>query len=70
MLSMDEICDEIKKLEECEYASQDICKKLAILYIVKDHYNEKSGNSMKMTNTGMSNHTAVPAMSSPMMMEK
>lgn len=38
MLNIDEVYEEIKKLENCEYTTYDICKKLAILYVVKDHY--------------------------------
>lgn len=45
MLNIIEIQDEIKKLEECECTTQDVCKKLAILYIVKDHF--KGGNETR-----------------------
>ena len=37
MSKIEEIEQEIKKLEEKEYLTYDICQKLAILYIVKDH---------------------------------
>ena len=37
MYDIKDICDEIKNLEECEL-SQDMCKKLSSLYIIKDFY--------------------------------
>lgn len=46
MLNMDEIHQEIEKLEKTEYTTYDVCKKLAILYIVKDHYKGGNANSM------------------------
>lgn len=58
MLNMDEIHKEIKKLENCDCTSWDVCKKLAILYIIKDHYNNDSP-SQKDSGLNMS-------MSSPM----
>lgn len=75
MLNMDEIHKEIKRLEECKYTTQDICNKLAILYIIKDHCckeEEKSGNGTmtKTMSTGMMNSMPAPAMSSPSMTEK
>ena len=38
MLNMNEIHEEIHKLESCDYTTYDICKKLAILYTVKNNY--------------------------------
>lgn len=38
MLNLDEINEEIAKLEECNCTSYQVCEKLAILYIVRDHY--------------------------------
>ena len=38
MLDMDKIHEEIKYLEECGCTSYDVCNKLAILYIIRDHY--------------------------------
>ena len=53
MLNMDEIHEEIKSLEKCNRTTYDVCKKLAILYIVRDHYkgNAETGtnNIMRMT---------------------
>lgn len=60
MLNMDEIHKEIKKLEECDCTTYDVCRKLAILYIVKDHYKGESNTK----------YNEVPSMSSPMMMPK
>ena len=39
MLDMNEIYEEIANLEQC-HTSYDVCKKLAILYIVRDHYRQ------------------------------
>lgn len=58
MLNMEEIHKEIKKLEECNCTTYDVCKKLAILYIVRDHYSETKSKEMS------------GGMSSPMMMTK
>lgn len=38
MLDMEEIKKEIQSLEECNKTSYDVCKKLAILYTVKNNY--------------------------------
>ena len=38
MLNMNEINEEIKKLENKDYLTYDICNKLAILYTVKNNY--------------------------------
>jgi len=54
---MDEIHEEIKKLENCNCTSWDVCKKLAILYIIREHYN----NSPIQKDTGLN-----MSMSSPM----
>lgn len=51
MFDINVICDEIKKLEEYE-PSQDVCKKLAILYIIKDHH-KKEEKSSPMSSTAM-----------------
>jgi len=44
MLDMNEIHEEIAKLEKCDYTTYDLCRKLAILYIVRDHYKGSAGN--------------------------
>lgn len=61
MLNIMEIHDEIEKLENCECTTQDICKKLAILYIVRDHF--KGEEPVKMNNVSNNNVTA--AMTAP-----
>lgn len=43
MLNLTEINDEIKKLEECE-TTYPVCKKLAILYTVRNNYKENANN--------------------------
>ena len=50
MLDIKEIEEEIMKLEECNCTTYDVCRKLAILYIVRDHYN-------KQTDPGLSYYT-------------
>lgn len=60
MLNMEEIHKEIKKLEECNCTTYDVCKKLAILYIVRDHYKEESNTK----------YNEMPSMNSSMMMPK
>ena len=54
MLNMEEIHKEIKNLEECDKTTYDVCKKLAILYIVRDH--------MKMPETKMAGTGTSPEM--------
>lgn len=61
MLNIIEIQDEINKLEQCECTTQDVCKKLAILYIVKDHF---KGESETRSNW---NETTPPVMTAPSM---
>ena len=41
MINIDEINEEINKLEESECTTYPICQKLAILYIVRDHFNKR-----------------------------
>ena len=53
MLNIDEIHEEIKKLENCNCTSWDVCKKLAILYIIREHYNNSPSQKdveISMTN--------------------
>ena len=40
MLDLHEINKEIKMLEECDCTTYSICSKLAILYIIRDHYED------------------------------
>ena len=48
MLDMEEINEEIEKLENCDCTCYDVCRKLAILYTVREHYNK---NNMRNNNT-------------------
>ena len=48
MTKIEEIEEEIKKLENKEYLTYDICNKLAILYIVKDHMKTNSNTNSSM----------------------
>ena len=45
MLDMNEIHAEIDRLENCDCTTYDVCKKLAILYIVREHYNKKASTT-------------------------
>jgi len=52
MIDINEINEEIHKLENSNCTTYDICKKLAILYIVRDHYSKTmttQTNSMMKT---------------------
>lgn len=60
MLNVEEIHKEIKDLEQCDKTTYDVCKKLAILYTVRDHLkmpetkmNAGIGTSPEMMNAGM-----------------
>ena len=50
MLNINEINEEIKKLESCDCTTYAVCQKLAILYIVRDHYKPAatSGSQVKV----------------------
>lgn len=41
MIDINEVYEEINKLENKDYLTYDIVNKLAVLYIVKDHYKPK-----------------------------
>ena len=52
MINIDEINDEIKALEQAGCTNYTVCNKLAILYIIRDHYKEDAGagaSTMKVT---------------------
>ena len=59
MLNMDEIHKEIEKLENCDCTSQDVCKKLAILYIIKDHHKNSSSQKDNELNISMSSPMSI-----------
>lgn len=46
MIDINEINEEIKKLENCKNVTYNICSKLADLYIVRDHF-QQQGDSME-----------------------
>ena len=46
MINIKEIEEEIEKLKNCDCTTYDVCKKLAILYIVHDHLT--AGNTTDM----------------------
>lgn len=53
MLTIEMINEEIQKLEECEHPTWSSCEKLATLYIIKDHFKEKSSPMEKGVNMTM-----------------
>jgi hypothetical protein len=57
MLDIHEIDKEIKCLEECGCTTYDVCRKLAILYLVKDHY--KGGNGYENSESPSMSSTSI-----------
>ena len=62
MIDLKEIEEEIECLEESKCTTYDVCNKLAILYIVKEHFEKRhagiGSSTMKSTSSpmmGMSN---------------
>lgn len=55
MLSMEKLNEEIKKLENCECVTWNICEKLATLYIIRDHiqFGEEEYKDVKMVSPMM-----------------
>ena len=62
MLDMNEIHEEIKKLEECKCTTQDVCKKLAILYIIRDHYKGETTEKREAPSAAMMSSVGSPMM--------
>ena len=60
MINMNEIEEEIKRLEECDCTTYSICEKLAILYIVRAHYKGQPAEEMRSSASMMS--TPLPMM--------
>ena len=59
MLDIEEIHEEIKKLENCNHTTYEICQKLAILYTVKNNY---KGNKMMNNDMNTSMSMSTPSM--------
>ena len=53
MIDINEINEEIKKLENSDCTTYEICGRLAKLYIVRDHF--KSSSDMKSATPSMMN---------------
>lgn len=58
MLNMDEINQEIEKLEHKDYTTYDVCQKLAILYTIRNNY--KGGNGASTMPTSKMEGPTVP----------
>lgn len=59
MIDLEQINEEIKRLENCNCTSYSVCEKLAILYTVRDHYSKpiNSSNSMMKSTSSMMSAT-------------
>ena len=53
MINIKEIEEEIKKLENCNYTTYQVCSKLADLYIVKNYFKKREDNSDMTTMSSM-----------------
>lgn len=61
MLNMDEINQEIEKLEGKDYTTYDICQKLAILYTIRNNYGGHANSKMP------SSKMEIPSIQAPAM---
>ena len=60
MLDMNEINKEIQILENCNNTNYAVCKKLAILYSIRDHYNNYNYDTSNYTkDSSMSKMTSM-----------
>ena len=48
MISIEEINEEIEKLENCDYTTYPICEKLSILYNVRNNFKGTPQNNASM----------------------
>lgn len=48
MININEINQEIDKLENSEYTTLNVCKNLAILYIVREHFGKTKEERVEM----------------------
>lgn len=55
MIDIKEINEEISNLENCDCTTYDVCRKLAILYIVRDHFSNKTMNTSSPMRTATPN---------------
>lgn len=46
-MNITEINREIKALEDCDCTTYSVCNKLAILYIIRDHYKGEDSMAVK-----------------------
>ena len=49
MINIDEINEEITKLENCNCTTYPICQRLAILYTVRDHFKPNNMRAVDRT---------------------
>lgn len=60
MIDLEQINEEIKRLENCNCTSYNVCEKLAILYTVRDHYSKPINSSSSMMKSTSSIMPATP----------
>lgn len=60
MIDLEQINEEIKRLENCNCTSYNVCEKLAILYTVRDHYSKPINSSSSMMKSPSSMMPATP----------
>ena len=60
MIDLEQINEEIKRLENCNCTSYNVCEKLAILYTVRDHYSKPINSSSSMMKSTSSMMSATP----------
>ena len=57
MIDINEINEEIKRLESKDHTTYDICEKLAALYMVRDHFKPTTTTTMNSMEMEMSKPT-------------
>ena len=53
MINIDEINEEITKLENCDYTTYPVCQKLAILYTVRNNFKPNNTRAVDRTSAIM-----------------
>lgn len=59
MLDLDKINNEIKTLEDTKCTTYGVCEKLAMLYIIRDHYNGNVSRDDMAAGAGISANSKV-----------
>ena len=64
-MDINEINEEIKKLEETEYTTYGNCYKLAVLYVVRDHFPKNTKAAVKMPTVAKDTAVAITGCEMP-----